>query len=558
MLSDLAKMNLPDSSFVPFDVYRLSKFREAWRHPRLKNLDLTEYAVSVRESLATEDGGIRATALAELYGGSGVGSNGGGVRCGNIGEIQIKGIGRNPLAGKDTDYWHQQGAASLQDCVKEAIWGEILHSALPRGATRALAIIDCLETFEGIIDETQESVDVPRGLLLRETTIRLAHFMRSSFVNLSSSGSAQSIDIDRTARALHALPSMLGISKGRLAQAYVSALSGFIRASAEQLARARALRIVHGSHIPSNIGLFGEWLDFGTVTATASYAPVFVAPGADSSWNQQRAILEAVEDIVFYVYKYTGAYARKECEEISRALKEEFNAYYIECSKREFIQLIGISDWQLGQLPKALAEELWQGIAALLAEQGRTSYLYYGDLRHEMHVAPEVVDLNFIISSAVFSPNLEVADATCKSALALPLLKAIFKVLEFLQHRSPGSTADVRVGVGLRAYLVNCRPSDLYRSTLDNAIDRAVRAGESLSDFIDRHTIWWTYCLNKENRLSVPLDCWGIQAHIDQYGFVRTHSGNVEELLKFLLHTDRRNPWNQNPEVVESIARVFL
>lgn len=551
-------MNLPDSSFLPFDVYKLSRFQEVWRHPGSKDLDLSEYAVSVRELLPSEHRGIRVTALAELYGGSGIGSNGGGVRCGNIGPIQIKGIGRNPLAGQDTDYWHQHGAASLQDCVKEAIWGEILDAALPHGATRALAIIDCLETFGGIIDETQVSVDVPRGLLLRETTIRLAHFMRSSFVNIASSGSAQSIDVNRTARALHALPGMLGIGEGLPAHTYISALSGIVRAAAEQLARARALRIVHGSHIPSNIGLFGEWLDFGTVTATASYAPVTVAPGADSSWNQQRAILEAVEDIVFYVYKFTGAYPRGECEAIFHTLKDEFNLHYIECSKRDFVQLIGISDWQLSQLPKALVEELWQGFAPILAEQGRTSYLYYGDLRHDMHVAPEAVDLNSIIMSAVLSPDLHDADAACKSSLALPLLKAIFKVLEFLQDRSPDSTGDLRIGVALRAHLVNCRPSDLYRSTLDNAIDRAVRAGDSLSDLIDKHTTWWAYCLSKGNRFSVPLDCWGIQGHIDQYGFLRTHNGSAGEQLKFLLQPNRRNPWNESPKVVESIARVFL
>lgn len=38
--------------------------------------------------------------LAERYGGCGIGYNGGGVRCGNLGKYQIKGIGKNLLAGQ--------------------------------------------------------------------------------------------------------------------------------------------------------------------------------------------------------------------------------------------------------------------------------------------------------------------------------------------------------------------------------------------------------------------------------------------------------------------------
>lgn len=78
----------------------------------------------------------------EMYGGAGLGANAGGVRCANVGDVQIKGIGLSCLAGNGTDKWHRHGAMSLQDAVKEAIFSELFHVAAPLGAVRALGVHD--------------------------------------------------------------------------------------------------------------------------------------------------------------------------------------------------------------------------------------------------------------------------------------------------------------------------------------------------------------------------------------------------------------------------------
>ena len=62
----------------------------------------------------------------ERYGGSGIGVNGGDVRCGYFDGISTKGMRRSSLAGKDAPFWHSYGGASLRDGIREVILGEYL------------------------------------------------------------------------------------------------------------------------------------------------------------------------------------------------------------------------------------------------------------------------------------------------------------------------------------------------------------------------------------------------------------------------------------------------
>ena len=62
----------------------------------------------------------RRTYLAERYGGTGVGFNGGGGRVGNFGRFQSKGVGPNPLVGGGST-WHAYGSLNLTDAAYEAI-----------------------------------------------------------------------------------------------------------------------------------------------------------------------------------------------------------------------------------------------------------------------------------------------------------------------------------------------------------------------------------------------------------------------------------------------------
>lgn len=56
---------------------------------------------------------------AERYGGMGVSDNGGGVRCANDGDYQLKGIGSNILIGSGEDKWHSYRGLNAIDAVYE-------------------------------------------------------------------------------------------------------------------------------------------------------------------------------------------------------------------------------------------------------------------------------------------------------------------------------------------------------------------------------------------------------------------------------------------------------
>lgn len=234
---------LPDESLIGFPVERIVEARSIWKSrswpTRHSPLDFAVIAPSLGKGVPGT-----MTAVGERYGGAGVGSNGGGVRCGIFESLQIKGIGRNPLAGVSTDYWHKHGAASLQDCVKEAIWSEVLDAALPYGAVRSLAIIDTRQTFDAEIEETKEIVQVPRGLLIREPALRPAHFMRAGFIDLGRGRSDQLVDVSRTKSAL-ARFKHLSIIVNSVDDTPASVMEEVFRRAAWQLARARAIRIVH-------------------------------------------------------------------------------------------------------------------------------------------------------------------------------------------------------------------------------------------------------------------------------------------------------------------------
>jgi hypothetical protein len=117
--------------------------------------------------------------LNERYGGRGASGNGGGVRCGWIGDLTIKGIGRSDLAGQDAPFWHSYGGCSLPEAIREAIWGDVYDAALPYGAVRVEAIITTGTQVPLHDAEDFGGEMCPRALILRRPFLRPAHYMRS-------------------------------------------------------------------------------------------------------------------------------------------------------------------------------------------------------------------------------------------------------------------------------------------------------------------------------------------------------------------------------------------
>jgi hypothetical protein len=83
---------------------------------------------------------------ADKYGGDGVSPALGAGRAGFLadGNTYVKGIGFTPLFrhnDKD-DFVHSHGGVHFEDCLSEAVFGEVNHNLFTLGSTRIVAIID--------------------------------------------------------------------------------------------------------------------------------------------------------------------------------------------------------------------------------------------------------------------------------------------------------------------------------------------------------------------------------------------------------------------------------
>ena len=137
---------LPVTSFVPFEARRCKEPCEFWKNEKQSdpNFDLTEFAISspLSGEASTSHHAEQLELLADRYGGDGIRNHGGGVRCAIWRGMQIKGVGANILgSNKQTDFFHSYGGASLQEGIRDSLWGEVCNVALPYGGVRVAGLV---------------------------------------------------------------------------------------------------------------------------------------------------------------------------------------------------------------------------------------------------------------------------------------------------------------------------------------------------------------------------------------------------------------------------------
>src|SRR5690242_11400079 len=124
-----------------FDVPRTNQLTPAFAEQLLEKLSLR--ALSPGEEISSDE---IVTLYADRYGGDGVTPALGAGRAGFLREanLYIKGLGFTPLFrhnDKD-DFVHSHGGVHFDDCLSEAIFGEVNHNLFTLGSTRIVAIID--------------------------------------------------------------------------------------------------------------------------------------------------------------------------------------------------------------------------------------------------------------------------------------------------------------------------------------------------------------------------------------------------------------------------------
>lgn len=234
---------------------------------------------------------------AERYGGVGIGTNGGGVRCAVIGDFVVKGIGQNPLVGSDTDIHHTYGGFKANYAVHETIYSGLLCKLLPIGTVPVIGTI-LTGSQAAFVKGLERGWG---GLIVRERAARPASLLRAGWFKPDCCSSMMS-DVVRVRNVNRVLMQLLENS-----EAASVFFTEFLENCAKQFACARAFRLTHGALTPSNLSLDGRWMDLTNTSFTSSGENI--AGGnrkTPSFYEELDAPLVIAREMLDTFEKYTG------------------------------------------------------------------------------------------------------------------------------------------------------------------------------------------------------------------------------------------------------------
>lgn len=239
-------------------------------------------------------------AFAESYGGRLIGKNGGGGRVGIVNGLQLKGIGKTPLVGKNTDIQHSYGALILDQALTETLYSYLMEYILPFGCTKIYGIIST-----GVkIQFNNENMNRWRGnantaLLLREACLRPAHFLPAEFFE-PKQNYTNLIDDKQRVRCL--FKEVAAMKRGNVL--FEQMIFKFLYRSAAQFASARLNRFTHGTLSPSNISMDGRWLDLMSTSNLPTGRNYKTGPNSPAFLSEHLIPLEITMELVYLYNKY--------------------------------------------------------------------------------------------------------------------------------------------------------------------------------------------------------------------------------------------------------------
>ena len=217
------------------------------------------------------------TLYADKYGGAGVSPALGAGRAGFLshGNLYVKGLGFTPLFRHNDadDFVHSHGGVHLEDCLSEAIFGEVTHNLFTHGANRIVAIID-----------QSKHVTEPSG---RERHIALAvragrQLRPGHLLAKRARGGRSPLEMFVSmTRATGQLVTTSGVPD-------VSAtMRRVIDDHAQTAAESFRWRMIHGALSASNMDISGAMLDLPTQSTQPRTAPIFKLDYVESAFGTE-------------------------------------------------------------------------------------------------------------------------------------------------------------------------------------------------------------------------------------------------------------------------------
>lgn len=239
--------------------------------------------------------------FAERYGGRNISANGGGVRCGNVQDVQVKGIGKNILAGTTSDYSHTHGGMLLDDALGEIVYTNLLRTLMPCGVAKIYGLLTTPIPTSSYIPFSGVPEFKTGALMLREAALRPAHLMACQDFQPSEQAKRRLLSEGQRLRGVYKQLAQQEQHNTHLIQRVIER---FIVQSAKQFAFAKIMRVLHGSCTPSNICLDGRWLDLGTASTLPISGDYLLASCQLPFFSEHFVIREVVDDLLYHIQKY--------------------------------------------------------------------------------------------------------------------------------------------------------------------------------------------------------------------------------------------------------------
>ena len=209
------------------------------------------------------------TMYADRYGGEGVSPALGAGRAGFLpyGNLYVKGVGFTPLFKHDDpdDFVHSHGAVHLDDCLSEALLGEVNENLFTSGSSRVVAIID-----QGLHVTAPNGQRIPIALAVRAgAQLRPAHLM-----SRHTPGRALLEKFVRMTRATGQLITRCDQRTGAELPDVRATMLQVIDDHARIAAESFRWRTIHGALTSSNMEMSGAMLDLPTQSAQPRTAPI--------------------------------------------------------------------------------------------------------------------------------------------------------------------------------------------------------------------------------------------------------------------------------------------
>ncbi|HEY2964064.1 MAG TPA: hypothetical protein VGJ37_16710 [Pyrinomonadaceae bacterium] len=236
---------------------------------------------SLQSLLTTNDASGKeiVTLYADRYGGDGVTPALGAGRAGFLREanLYVKGLGFTPLFrhnDKD-DFVHSHGGVHFEDCLSEAIFGEVDHNLFELGASRIVAIID-----QGKFVTDPAGRQRPIAIAVRTgAQLRPGHFLAKR-VRGSRSPLEMLISITH---ATGQLVSQNDSGLPDLSATMLRVIDDHARTAADSF----RWRMIHGALSPSNMDISGAMLDLPTQSTQPRTAPIFMLDYVQSAYGTE-------------------------------------------------------------------------------------------------------------------------------------------------------------------------------------------------------------------------------------------------------------------------------